>query len=167
MLDCFLTDWSIHACWSVLRGSVWRWGCRFSQIPPQILGSRGHREHAGSCRLVFLAASPKEPMWFPLPAASQWWRSVHRQTHHLGDCPLALSHSSGIHEWTNEWCSRPQFCTIRLHQARNNLGWWDEFWYEWCPRCSINHSTRWAAVQHASTVLQLPLDRSGTFKNLP
>ena len=33
----------------------------------------------------------------------------------------------------NEWCFRPQFCSVKLYWAGNNLGEWDEFCYESCP----------------------------------
>ena len=31
------------------------------------------------------------------------------------------------------------------------------FWYESCPRCSINHSTCWPAVERGTSTPQLPL----------
>ena len=38
---------------------------------------------------------------------------------------------------TNGWCFRPQSCTVRLYWADDNLGYWDEFYYESCPWCRI------------------------------
>ena len=58
---------------------------------------------------------------------------------------------------SNEWCFRPRFCTVRFYKAGDNLGYWDEFWCESCPRCRIDYSTFWSAVQHATIVLRLPL----------
>ena len=51
----------------------------------------------------------------------------------------------------------PHFCMVRVYWAGDNLGKWDEFWYETCPRCMINHSTCWSAVQWTTTVPRLPL----------
>ena len=44
---------------------------------------------------------------------------------------------------------RPQCCTVWLYRA------WDEFWYESCPLCRIDHSTCWPAVQQAASATML------------
>ena len=56
----------------------------------------------------------------------------------------------------NEWCFRPQSCPIRLNWAGDNLGKWDEFWYESCPWYRIDRLTSWPALQRTTTVLRLP-----------
>ena len=88
--------------------------------------------------------------WF-LSSLSRLWRGVRfvyiawymrpvLQVHaHLPNRKMMINN--------NEWCSRPGFRTVRLYWARNNPGYWDEFWYEWWPGCRINHSTCWPAVQ--------------------
>ena len=52
---------------------------------------------------------------------------------------------------------RPWFCTVRLYWTWDNLGLWDEFLYESCPKCRFNHSTCWPAVQCTTIMLRLPL----------
>ena len=59
-------------------------------------------------------------------------------------------------EWMNEWYFRVLFCILRLYKAVNNLGQWDEFYYESCNWCRINCSTCWPAVQQATTVPRMP-----------
>ena len=56
----------------------------------------------------------------------------------------------------NDWCFRPQLCTVRLNCTGDNLGEWDEFCYKTCPRCRINRSTCWPAVRHITIELQIP-----------
>ena len=68
-----------------------------------------------------------------------WYHTVYKEN----ICPVIFS-------WMMEWCFYPQFC------AGDNLGEWDEFWYETCPRCRIVRSTCSPAVQCASTVKLLP-----------
>ena len=56
----------------------------------------------------------------------------------------------------NEWHFSPQFCTVKLYWAGDNLGKWDEFCDESCLWCRNDRSTCWPAVQHATTVLRTP-----------
>ena len=61
-------------------------------------------------------------------------------------------------EWMNKWYFSPPFYAIMLYWARDNLCQWVEiFALKSHPRCRTNDSTYWPAVQHATTVLLLPL----------
>ena len=54
----------------------------------------------------------------------------------------------------------PQFCTVRLYWAGDNLGYWDEFLNVPCPRCRINHLTCWHAVRCTTTLWLLILKKN-------
>ena len=45
---------------------------------------------------------------------------------------------------------------LRPYWAEDNLGEWDEFYYESCPRRRIDSSTCWPAVHRATTVPWMP-----------
>ena len=77
---------------------------------------------------------------------STCWPSVRRVTIVLRMPPYKKLKS--------EWCFRLQYCTVRLYWAGDNLGYWDEFWYESCPRCRIDHLTCWPAVQRRHNMYQ-------------
>ena len=52
----------------------------------------------------------------------------------------------------NIWCFRPRFCAVRLYWAVDYIGYYGILLW-------INHSSCWPAVQHAITVLWLPVNR--------
>ena len=51
---------------------------------------------------------------------------------------------------------QPIFCTVRLYWAWDNFGFKMIFLYESCPRCRIDHSSCWSAVQYVKIVPWLP-----------
>ena len=53
-----------------------------------------------------------------------------------------------------------QHSSLEDYRARDNLGR-DQFWSESCPRCRVNPSTCWPAVQCITTVLRLPPTNTG------
>ena len=55
----------------------------------------------------------------------------------------------------NEWCFRPWYCSVRLCWTRDNLGKWDESWYETCHRFRVHRSTTWSVAQHVTIVPRL------------
>ena len=78
----------------------------------------------------------------------------------LGSCcsyqyRLLLKLSRWVHWQWHECCIGPKFYTVGLNWAGEKLGWWDELWYETCPRCRITHLTYWPAAQRSMTALWL------------
>ena len=79
-----------------------------------------------------------------IAGGSAWSRRRNVSTWSLSACFSSLSNAFCWSYWKqqemkwNERCFSPQFCTVMPHWVRDNLGRWDEFWNESCPRCRID-----------------------------
>ena len=83
--------------------------------------------------------------------------SYYAATQPLQSHPNVISKMKCHYIKQNILCLRPRFSTVKRNQDGYNLGLWDEFGYQTLPKCRIDISTCWPAVQHASTVLRLPI----------
>ena len=78
-----------------------------------------------------------------------WKKSTQNNQQRLVGWNNVMWIKHGRWQWMNDWYFRPRSAILMLYWAGDNLGEWDEFWYE---HNNISHLLRLTPVQYSLTV---------------